>query len=69
MTARVQAELNQSKSQLNSLTSLKSSANKLQQKMLLKDEEIKKSYGAISSLKDTMRDLEEGIQIYQEMAE
>ena len=37
--------------------------------MLLKDEEIKKSFSHIQSLKSTMNDLEEGIQIYQAMAE
>jgi hypothetical protein len=37
--------------------------------MLLKDEEIKKCFANIQSLKSTMSDLEDGIQIYQSMAE
>ena len=37
--------------------------------MLLKDEEIKKYYTHIQSLKSTMSDLEDGIQVYQAMAE
>ena len=33
--------------------------------MLLKDEELKKSYNHIQSLKTTINDLEEAIQTYQ----
>ena len=37
--------------------------------MQLKDEEIKKCFANIQSLKNTMSDLEDGIQTYQSMAE
>ena len=36
---------------------------------MLKDEEIKKCFAQIQALKNTLSDMEEGIQTYQSMAE
>jgi len=48
---------------------MNSSLQDVQIKMTLKDEEIKKCFATIQSLKSTMTDLEEGIQTYQSLAE
>lgn len=69
ISARTSAKLNEITSDMSRLENLQSHNNEIHQKMLLKDEEIKKCFANIQSLKNTMNDLEDGIQTYQSMAE
>ena len=69
LSAHNAAQFNEASSELARLESMKSASSDMQDKMKLKDDEIKKCFTMIQSLKSTMNDLEEGIQTYQSLAE
>ena len=69
VSAKLQAENQSAKSQRESLDSLQASQRELSQKLLMKDEEMKKVHIQMQALKSTIGDLEEGIETYQAYAE